>query len=384
LTVLDSAHREDLILEQPRNPGPGWLMSAALPSRRGAVVPLTRPVRVSVVIKSLNAERHIRASIESAVAAVMRVGGEVIVADSGSSDRTVEIAREYPVTVVQLKHAHECRCGVGAQLGFQKARGEFVYILDGNMELDQGFLPEALTAMEADSRLAGVAGLVDEQGEVTCQFRARERRAHERRARSCEWLERGGLYRAEALRHVGYFSNRNLHAHEELELGLRLCAAGWTLLRIARPGVRHHGRTEGHWALLKRKWQSRDLDGPGELIRAAVGRPYFYRALQTQRHLLVGLLVWLGLIAGLVLTPVSAWPLGGVLLGVLGLVLIRARRAGSLRDAWFGQWAWQVTSLAMLRGLLARPRDPREPIDFVLLHEGQGPRATAAGLEPPH
>jgi cellulose synthase/poly-beta-1,6-N-acetylglucosamine synthase-like glycosyltransferase len=359
-------------------------MSAALPSWRGTVVPLTRPLRVSVVIKSWNEERHIRASIESAIAAVTRVGGEVIVADSGSSDRTVEIAREYPVAVVQLKHAHECRCGVGAQLGFQKARGEFVYILDGDMELDQGFLPEALNAMEADSRLAGVAGLVDEQSEASCPFRGRERRANERRVRSCEWLDRGGLYRAEALRQVGYFSNRNLHAYEEMELGLRLCAAGWTLLRVARPGVRHHGRTEGNWPLLKRKWQSHYLDGPGELIRAAVGRPYFYRAVQTQRHLLGGLLVWLGLIAGLVLVPMSAWPLGAALLAVLGLVLVRAWRTGSLRDAWFGQWVWQVSALAMLRGLLARPRDPTEPIEFVLLHEAQGPRATAAGLEPPH
>lgn len=345
-----------------------------MPVRHGAVVPFTRPPRVSVVIKALNEERHIRASIESAITAVMRVGGEVILADSGSTDRTVEIAREYPITIVQLRHTNERRCGVGPQLGFQRARGEFVYILDGDMELDPGFLPQALAAMDADSRLGGIAGTVEEESEASYQFRGRKRRAHERHVRVCEWLDMGGLYRAEALRDVGYFSNRNLHAYEEMELGLRLCAAGWTLRRIATPGVVHHGRTEGNWPLLKRRWRSRYLDGAGELIRAALGRPYLYRTLQTQRHLFVGLAVWIGLLGGVALLPWSPWPLLAVLAAVAALVAIRAYRAGSLGDAWFGQVVWQVTALAMVRGFFARPRDPREPIELEVLHESPSSR----------
>jgi glycosyltransferase involved in cell wall biosynthesis len=352
-------------------------MSAAIPLREGAVVPLARPLRVSVVIKALNEERHIRASIESAIQAVMRVGGEVILADSGSTDRTVEIAREYPVTVVQLKHPAERRCGIGPQLGYQKARGEFVYILDGDMELDPAFLPEALAAMDADSRIGGIAGLVEEESEASYQFRGRKRRGHERKVRVCEWLDMGGLYRAEALRDVGYFSNRNLHAFEEMELGLRLCAAGWTLRRVATRGVLHHGRVEGNWPLLVRRWNSRYLDGTGELIRASIGRPYFYRALQTQQHLFVGLLVWACLLLGLAVAPVTPLPLVAILAAVLGLVLVRARRIGSLADAWFGQLVWQVTSLAMVRGLFARTRDPTEPIEYVLVHEAPGPRPVA-------
>ncbi|HET9693777.1 MAG TPA: glycosyltransferase, partial [Steroidobacteraceae bacterium] len=345
----------------------------------------SRLLRVSVVIKALDEERHIRASIESALAAVARVGGEVIVADSGSSDRTVDVAREYPVTIVQLKHPAERRCGVGPQLGYQTARGEFVYILDGDMELDADFLPEALAAMGADSRLAGIAGLVDEQREASYQFCGQQRRAHERRVRVCEWLDSGGLYRVEALREVGYFSNRNLHACEEMELGLRLCAAGWTLQRLAARAVQHHRREEGTWPLLARRWRTRHLDGAGELIRASAGRPYFYRAIQTQQHLLVALLVWVGGISGVLLAPFTLLPLAGVGAAVLVLVLVRARRVGSLADAWFGQVAWQVTSLAMLRGLLVRPRNPAEPVEYVVLREapaqseflscgGDGPR----------
>ena len=347
-------------------------MGAVIPLRRETPAPLIRPLRVSIVIKALNEERHIRVSIESAIAAVMRVGGEVILADSGSSDRTVEIAREYPITVLQLRNHSERRCGVGPQLGFQRARGEFVYILDGDMELDPDFLPEALAAMDADSRLAGIAGMVNEESEASYQFRERKRRSQERRVQVCEWLDSGGLYRAEALRDLGYFSNRNLHAFEERELGLRLCAAGWTLRRIAARGVLHHGRAEGNWERLKRRWKGRYLDGSGELIRASLGRPYFYRSLQTQRHVLLGLLVWVGLLAGLALLPVSPVPLVAVVAAVVCLVLVRARRTKNLVDACFGQLICHVSALALLRGFFAAQRNPKEPIDFVTLNDAQG------------
>ena len=57
---------------------------------------------VSVIIKTLNEEQRIAATIESALDAIKQLGGEVIIADSGSSDRTLEIASQYPVTIAQL------------------------------------------------------------------------------------------------------------------------------------------------------------------------------------------------------------------------------------------------------------------------------------------
>jgi glycosyltransferase involved in cell wall biosynthesis len=341
-------------------------------------------VCVTVVIKTLNEEVHLRGAIESALAALAPVGGEVIVADSGSTDRTVEIARRYPVTVVQLADPAERRCGIGPQLGFQFARGQFVYILDGDMELDPGFVEQAVAAMNADPTLAGVAGSVEEESEASYQFRGRKRRARESSPRNdCEWLDMGGLYRAEALRAVGYFSNRNLHAYEEMDLGLRLCAAGWRLRRLPLRGVLHHGRSEDTWALLQRRWRTRYLDGAGEVLRAALGRPWFYRVVQTQAHVAVGLALWLALLASLVALAWTPYVLAAVLAVAAGLVAVRAVRIGSLRDALLGQVVWQVTALATIRGFLARPRDPCQPIDAVLLAEpgveGEGARSLHAG-----
>ena len=324
-------------------------------------------VRVTVIIKALNEAKHIDAAISSALAAIARVGGEVILADSGSTDRTVEIAARHPITVVQLRHRAERRCGIGPQLGYQNARGEFIYILDGDMELDPEFLPQALQAMAADARLAGVGGLVEEESDASYQFRGRKRRGAAAVARDCEWLDMGGLYRETSMREIGYFSDRNLHAYEEMDLGLRLGSAGWKLRRIAARSVLHHGRPEGNWGLLARRWRSRYLDGAGELLRAAVGQRYFLRAAATQRHLFIALLLWMGLINGLFLWRINHLVLYATFAAVALLVLWRAVRSGSLVDAVFGQVVWQVTALAMVRGFFMQPKNPRALIEQVII-----------------
>ncbi len=325
--------------------------------------PQQQSVKVSVIIKALNEEGYIEAAIRSALLAVEPFGGEVILADSLSTDGTVEIARQFPIVITQLKHAADRRCGVGPQLGFQVARGEFIYILDGDMELDPQFLAHALQAMMDDPKRAGVAGLVEEKSEASYQFRGRKRRRREGEPGSPPWLDMGGLYRAVAVNETGYFSNRNLHSYEEMDLGLRLTDAGWNLRRLPVRSVLHHGYSEGTWVLLWRRWRSRYLDGVGEILHAAWGKRYFRTVLFSQKHYLVGLLVWLGLVFGFLLLPLTPWLLGMVLLGILVLVLLRAIRIGSFLDSCLAQVVWQVTSLAMLRGYMAKKVDPCQPIE---------------------
>jgi hypothetical protein len=326
------------------------------------------------VIKALDEERHIAAALSSALAAVDEVGGEVILADSGSADRTVEIASRFPVTIVQLADFGERRCGVGPQLGYQLARGDFVYVLDGDMELERGFLPAALLEFSREPTLAGVGGLVEECSSASYQFRGRRRRAAERVARDCRWLDMGGLYRGAALREVGHLSNRNLHSFEEMELGLRLGAAGWGLRRIAVPAVRHHGRTEDSWRLLARRWRTRYLDGSGELLRATFGTRGFLPALRSQSHLLLALGLWIAFGAGAAAAWRAPWLLAVTAAALVALVALRALRSGSLADAFVGQVVWQVSALAMVRGLLARQRNPDAPIAYQLLARPGAPR----------
>lgn len=338
---------------------------------------------VSIIIKALDEEEGIDAALRSALEAVEPFGGEVILADSGSTDRTVEIARTYPVTIVQLANPAERRCGIGPQLGYQYARGEYIYILDGDMELAPGFLPAAFEALDGDPELGGVAGLVQQQSRSSYQFRGLKRRNHEGRGGEVAWLDMGGLYRRSALEQVGYFSNRNLHAFEELELGVRLGSAGWRLRRLEVPSVRHRGYDLDSIALLRRRWRSRYLLGAGEVLRAGWGRPWFLQVLKTQRLLLLALGIWIAAITGLLLLPVSPWPLAAVGLAVVALIGLRAIRIRSLGDALLGQLIWQVHAIALVRGVLAPTVDPRTPVAALLL---QGARQRAplqhTGTEP--
>ena len=81
----------------------------------------SRPT-VSIVIKALNEERHVAAAIESALAALDGIDGEVILADSCSTDRTVAIAGRYPIKIVSLLRIEDRSCGAGVSSATSTAR----------------------------------------------------------------------------------------------------------------------------------------------------------------------------------------------------------------------------------------------------------------------
>src|SRR5262249_51579796 len=117
---------------------------------------------ISVIIKTLNEAKGIARTIEFALAALPGGHGEVIVADSGSSDATIEIASRYPVRIVQIESPARPSCGIGPQLGFQYARHDLVCLLDGDMDLDPQFLAEAIAYLDRHPKAGGVTGHVEE------------------------------------------------------------------------------------------------------------------------------------------------------------------------------------------------------------------------------
>jgi glycosyltransferase involved in cell wall biosynthesis len=321
-----------------------------------------RPL-LSVIIKTLNEEAKIGACLASVLAATQDYRTQVIVADSRSDDRTVAIARGFGVDVVRLAPSEPRGCGIGAQLGFQHASGEYVLLMDGDMRLAPGFLPEALARLEEDDGLAGVGGLM-ELDEANLEYRLRlERNMPHLRPGVVDRLDGGGLFRRRAIESVGYLTNRNLHSYEELDLALRLRAAGWRLRRIATVAVSHHGHAVPALRLLSNRWRNRYTDGQGEAVRAALGTR---RVVPLLREFWLSAAV-VGWWCCLVLSMSSALGLGAPLwpslvLAVFPFIVMTIKRR-SLVKAGYSIILWQVIAAGFIRGLLRRQRDPREPIE---------------------
>lgn len=323
-------------------------------------------IELSIIIKTLNEAANIERTIRSARAAAGALNHEIVVADSLSEDDTVARALAAGAVTIQLINAEHRSCGVGAQLGFQIARGRFVYLLDGDMECVPGFIDAALAYLREHARVAGVAGDMAELSEGSYEFEVRKKQ-FEQLAQG-GWhgqspcLDGGGIFRREALEQVGFVTDRNLHAYEEKELGFRLTAAGWTMVRIPLAAVRHRGHAEKTWPLLRKRWRTQYVNGGGDLLRACLGKPYFWRAVLVLKQYVVLMLLIVLTLPALLLAPWTLLPLGAVAAAwavLWGVMAYRKRgiAAGLLSLAYLTFW-----SAGMLRGLMSARVDPAAPI----------------------
>jgi glycosyltransferase involved in cell wall biosynthesis len=337
-----------------------------------------RPL-VSVVIKALNEERHIAATIESALAALADIDGEIILADSKSTDATLDIARRYPITIVQMSNLHDRSCGAGAQLGFQYSRGHYVYLIDGDMKLRPGFLSAAIRHLESNPLVAGVGGIIVESDAGNQEFAQRAARDEpDRRPGRVMRLDCGGLFRRSAIESVGYFTDRNLHGGEELELGARLRARGWLLERIAVTAIDHRGHSGSSYRMLLRRITSRIAFGTGETVRAALGQPHFPLIFDNNNTLKLCLLVhgwWISLAGSLLFIPdalTAALAAAGLVAFPIVAMAVRWR---SLAGGLYSVAAWNVYALCFLPGLLRRRAPPAAWIESTIVQAASAPAA---------
>jgi glycosyltransferase involved in cell wall biosynthesis len=97
---------------------------------------------VSVIIPTLNEESSLPVSLQ-AVAEQTYLDLEVLVVDSGSKDRTQEIARQHGASVV----SYPGRLMGARRRGFQESKGTFILFLDGDQVLYPDTVGRAVKAM---------------------------------------------------------------------------------------------------------------------------------------------------------------------------------------------------------------------------------------------
>ncbi|MBL7105781.1 MAG: glycosyltransferase family 2 protein [Bacteroidales bacterium] len=98
--------------------------------------------KISIIVPAYNEENAIRFGLEKFINLNFHTKYEIIYIDDGSTDKTAEIIREFPVQLYQ----HNINKGYGAALktGIRKATGDKVIILDSDGQHDPKYIDQLI------------------------------------------------------------------------------------------------------------------------------------------------------------------------------------------------------------------------------------------------
>jgi len=113
---------------------------------------MTAQPSVSIVIRAFNEEKHLGALLES-IAQQSFQDYEIILVDSGSTDRTLSIASQYPVKILHIK-PEDFTFGRSLNLGLRSATGEIAVLASAHvLSQDKEWLKN-LVAPFSDAKVA--------------------------------------------------------------------------------------------------------------------------------------------------------------------------------------------------------------------------------------
>lgn len=116
-------------------------------------------IKVSVIIPIYNAYDYLRPALDSAVYQTLREI-EIICIDDGSTDRSLEILKEYQKSDDRIRIVTEANAGAGRARnnGIGRARGEYIAFLDADDFYEPNFLELLYEKAKAESLDIAIAG----------------------------------------------------------------------------------------------------------------------------------------------------------------------------------------------------------------------------------
>ncbi len=182
---------------------------------------------------------------------------EIVVVDDGSTDGTPEhLAEHWP----QVRVVVQPNAGVSAAMNccLDEARGEYVALLNNDVELEAGFLEALATALDTHPGAGSACGkmldyaardVIDGAGDIMRWSGACWRRGHGERDRG--QFDRaepvispcGGaaMYRRRAIEDVGVFDADFVAYLEDVDWGVRAQLRGWTCRYVPTARCFHMG-----------------------------------------------------------------------------------------------------------------------------------------------
>ena len=293
---------------------------------------------LSVVVVTYNEADRVRTCLESVLECCRGVDSEVILVDSNSTDETVEIACEYPITVLQIPEDDLTTPGAGRYVGTAAADGDAVLFVDGDVHLTPGWLEAAMALLDEHDDVAGIDGHLNGADASAVE--------------SVEMLHAVALYDADALDDVGGF-DPHLRALEDIELGARFTATGYRLLRLPEV-VGEHPVASGT-SEVARRWRRGYYFGLGQAVRKSCSSVRTLLAILARYRYPLACYAWIGVGGIAALGGVVALATWLVITAILALadVAWEGRRQAAQRVSEYA-----ILPIGFLRGAVMAPRAP--------------------------
>jgi glycosyltransferase involved in cell wall biosynthesis len=190
---------------------------------------------------------------------------ETIYVDSDSTDNTISIAKKYPVRIFRI--TGEVNAAIGRNVGAKNARGDILYFIDGDMELEPEFWKHVYDADSKKLIYPFISGFMHEKyydGDFNYLYSLDEKIP----AKPFYKDVTGGFTIVEkALREKSGGMDERLIRNQDVDLGLCISKLGFPVLKVTQFCATHH--TISYFEK-NRYWQflfSKALLSPGLLMR---------------------------------------------------------------------------------------------------------------------
>lgn len=315
----------------------------------------TREPTLSVVVLARNEVENVDSCIESIFEACRgELSFEVILVDSNSSDGTLEVAKDYPISIYRIPEDELTSVNAGRYIGTEYARGDLLLLVDGDMVLTPGWVKQAADILLEMDDVAGVNGYLNDPPEID--------EIHESRVDAlCGTV----MYETAALREIGGF-DPFLKSQGDMDLGYKLTGEGYRLLRLPTVVADHpFPDTVGETVREPiRRWRNGYYHSMGEAIGKSVSDPRRLRKHLYERRypLLTGGWLALGVLAARRRRARTGW-----LLASLGSLAYLVRREGAKRAYLFAV-SFLFSLVGIVLGVLGSSRSPEEfPVHSVVV-----------------
>jgi glycosyltransferase involved in cell wall biosynthesis len=327
---------------------------------------------LSIVIITRNEAKNIARGIKSALQAVRnQPNAEILLVDSASSDATVEIARQYPISIVRLPANWFLSVGAGRLIGMQFTRGDLVLHMDGDMELDPDWVDHSVAYMQEHDDVGAVGGyyrnVFIKDGQVMGERDVY--RDVKDRTREVRYVGGASLYRRSAIEAMGGFQPY-IRGEEGVYMSMGIRFAGYKVVQLPDLMSKHYCVPPGSLEYSLRRLHLDMWLGFGQVPRYYLGTRMFWTYLNERGSFII---YHLGVVMTLITLLITIFTknlavFGGWMLILAIFLSVFIVRKRSLRKTIVSLIAHTGIAISAVRGFLIPPRSSAEyPLDAEII-----------------